>query len=75
MQLYKYELSSYLAQAYGEGDYGGGAYSENTTTTETPSSLVDTGTGLVLAGTVAATIIFVVLVVRILRRTGRKDDQ
>lgn len=75
--MYTYELiaSSYDCGAYGGSAYQTGSCSTTTTTTTTSSSsglLTNTGFDLLLAATLAATIIFVALILQFWKRSGKK---
>jgi hypothetical protein len=72
----------YFASTYGEGDYNSQTYSGCTTNAQTgvcePTQasggnvLVNTGTGILIAVTLAVTIIFISLVIRFFRKPSKQ---
>lgn len=80
---YSPQLQRFAQNPYGENPYGAGTYSSAETSTGTPPQsgpgttpdLAETGVGFVFIATVAATLIFIALVVRVWRRKPAKPAQ
>ena len=78
------DFTTYFANTYDSGSYGGSTYENSTTGSSTSGGttassgtkqvLTDTGFDLLLAATIAVTLIFIALIVRFWKRPAPKKE-